>query len=135
VTIAGLAATSFTVNSATQITAVARAGTGAGAITVTTAGGTATSAAEFSYLAPPVITSLDVSTGPIAGGTTVVITGTGFTGTTSVTFGGVAAPIVSVTATEITVTTPARAEGVVSVVVTTSVGIDTEASAFTYTAS
>ena len=133
VSIAGAGAT-FTVNSATQITAVSAAGTGSGSITVTTSGGTATSAAEFTYVAPPVITSLDVETGPTSGGTTVVITGTGFTGTTSVTFGGTAAAIVSASATEITVTTPERAAGVVAVIVTSAIGSATKANAFTYTA-
>lgn len=134
VSIVGTAATSFTVNSATQITAISAAGTGSGSITVTTAGGTATSAGEFTYVAPPGITSLDVETGPVTGGTTVVITGTGFTGTTSVTFGGTAAAIVSVTVTQITVTTPARDAGNVAVVVTTAIGSATKANAFTYTA-
>jgi hypothetical protein len=133
VSIAGAGAT-FTVNSATQITAVSAAGTGSGSITVTTSGGTATSAAEFTYVAPPVITSLDVETGPTSGGTTVVITGTGFTGTTSVTFGGTAAAIVSASATEITVTTPERVAGVVAVIVTSAIGSATKANAFTYTA-
>jgi hypothetical protein len=134
VSIGGVTATSFVVNSATQISAVAAAGTGSGAVTVTTSGGTGTSATVYSYLAPPVITSLDVITGPTTGGTTVVISGTGFTGTTSVTFGGIAAAIVSTTDTAITVTTPAKPAGAVTVVVTTSVGsASSPPGAYTYT--
>ncbi len=135
VSIGGVAATSFVINSATQISAVAAAGTGSGAVTVTTPGGTGTSATVYSYLAPPVVTSLDITTGPTTGGTTVVITGTGFTGTTSVTFGGTAAAIVSTTDTAITVTTPAMPAGAVTVVVTTSVSSASSATgAYTYTA-
>ena len=133
VSIGGVAATSFVVNSATQISAVAAAGTGSGAVTVTTPGGTGTSATVYSYLAPPVVTSLDVTTGPTTGGTTVVITGTGFTGTTSVTFGGTAAAIVSTTDTAITVTTPAKPAGAVTVVVTTAVSsASSTTGAYTY---
>jgi hypothetical protein len=133
VSIGGVTATSFVVNSATQITAVAAAGTGSGAVTVTTAGGTGTSATAYSYLAPPVVTSLDVTTGSTAGGTTVVISGTGFTGTTSVTFGGTAAAIVSTTNNAITVTTPAKPAGAVTVIVTTSVSSASSATgAYTY---
>jgi hypothetical protein len=135
VSIGGVTATSFVVNSATQITAVAAAGTGSGAVTVTTAGGTGTSATVYSYLAPPVISSLNVTTGSTTGGTTVVISGTGFTGTTSVTFGGTAAAIVSTTDTAITVTTPAKPAGVVTVVVTTSVSSASSANAYTYAVS
>lgn len=134
VSIGGVTATSFVVNSATQISAVAAAGTDSGAITVTTPGGTGTSGTAYSYLAPPVITSLDVITGPTTGGTTVVINGTGFTGTTSVTFGGTAAAIVSTTNTAITVTTPAKPAGAVTVIVTTSVSsASSAAGAYTYT--
>jgi len=67
------------------------------------------------------ITSVVPPTGPAAGGTAVVITGTGFstTGTTTVSFGGAAATNVSVlSATSISCTTPAGANGPVSVSVT-----------------
>ena len=47
---------------------------------------------------------------PAAGGTSVTITGTNFTGATAVTFGGTAATGVTVvSATSITATTPAHA--------------------------
>ncbi len=74
-------------------------------------------------LAPPVISSASPSSGPTGGGTTVTLTGTGFTGATSVTFGGVAGRSVSVaSATSLTVVTPAHAGGPVDVVVTTPKG-------------
>ena len=82
------AATNLTVVSDTQITATSPAGTGTVDVTVITPGGTsATSSADSSPTwragdgrsAPP--------QGPLAGGTTVTITGTGFTGATAVDFG------------------------------------------------
>ena len=84
-------ATSFTVNSDTSITAGSPAGSaGTVDITVTTPGGTSATAAadQFTYETPPVITSLSPATGLPAGGTSVTITGTGFTGATDVDFGG-----------------------------------------------
>ena len=133
VTIGGVAALSFVVNSPTQISAITRSGTGLGVITVTTPGGIGSSTELFSYLAPPVVNSLSITTGLTTGNTRVQINGTGFTGTTSVTFGGTAAPIVSVSPTVIIVDTPARPAGVVSVNVSTTVSSTTLVNAFTYT--
>ena len=99
-------------------------------------------AGRYTYLLPlPTITALDVASGPIAGGTTVTITGTGFTGATEVTFGGVdAAGFTVVNATTITATTAAYPNllGVnttVYVFVTTAAGTSDPqmAGAFTFT--
>lgn len=55
----------------------------------------------------PVISSINPSTGPDSGGTTVTISGTGFSGTTSVLFGGTdAASFQVVSSTEIIAVTP-----------------------------
>ena len=71
----------------------------------------------------------------IAGGTAVTITGTNFTGATSITIGGIAPTAVTVvSATSITATTPAHAAGAVSVVVTTPAGTGTGTNLFTYSA-
>ena len=83
----GTAATSFVVNSATQITAVDPAeAAGTVNVTVTTSAGTsATSASDdFTYVAAasPTVTAVVPNSGPVAGGTSVVITGTNFTGAT-----------------------------------------------------
>jgi uncharacterized repeat protein (TIGR03803 family) len=79
---------SFAVDSDTQITATVPAGAKTGTtITVTTAGGTATSKAKFTVV--PEVTSFTPTSGPT--GTSVTISGNSFTGTTKVTFGGVAA--------------------------------------------
>ncbi len=81
-------------------------------------GGTVTRASAFTYQAPPTITSLAPTAGPTAGGTDVVITGTGFQAGASVRFGAALATVLQVSATSITVRTPAGAAGTVSVSVT-----------------
>jgi hypothetical protein len=71
---------------------------------------------------PPTLAAVTPNTGPAAGGTAVIITGTGFDSVVSVTFGGVAATITHETPTAIEVTTPAGRTGAVDVVVTTNDG-------------
>ena len=134
------AATSYTVNSATQITATAPAGTaGTVDITITTAGGTSstTVADQFTYAAAPAVTSLSRSAGPAAGGTTVVLTGTSFTAATAVRFGTTAAASFTVDSpTQITAVSPAGAAGTVDLSVTTAGGTSAAIAAdrFTYIA-
>jgi hypothetical protein len=132
-----VAATSFTVVSDTKITAVSPAQSGAHYITVTTTGGTsATSAAAiYTYTAPaPAISSISPSSGPPAGGTSVTITGTGFTGATKVAFGGVAASSFNVVSdTQITAVSPAQAAGAHHIVVTGPGGTSALVSADVYT--
>ena len=84
-----LAAGSFTVNGATQITATSPAGTGTVDVTVTTPGGTSapSSADQFGYVSAPTVTGINPITGPPAGGTSVTITGTNLNGATAVRFG------------------------------------------------
>ncbi len=82
----------------------------------------------------PTVTGVLPSTGSTSGGTTVTISGTNFTGTSSVTFNGSAATAITVvSATSITCTTPAGVAGAASVIVTTPNGTNTPNSAFTYT--
>ena len=67
----------------------------------------------------PTIISVSPGSGSSSGGTIVTITGTNFTGTTAVTFGGIVATNLNIaSATSITVTTPAHVAGAVDVVVT-----------------
>jgi ABC-type transport system substrate-binding protein len=82
----------YTVDSDTQITAHVWPGAKTGKVTVTGPGGTATSAANFSVTLE--ISALSPSKGPA--GTTVTITGTGFTGATAVRFNGTPAQSFSV---------------------------------------
>ncbi|MGA9882350.1 MAG: FG-GAP-like repeat-containing protein [Candidatus Acidiferrales bacterium] len=89
---------------------------------------------------PPVLTVSGVSpnSGPAAGGTSVTITGTDFTGVTAVMFGSAAATSFTVVSTtQITATSPAAgAAGAVDVKVTTSAGTSATSAAdeFTYVA-
>jgi hypothetical protein len=128
VSFGGIPAAALTVNSATQITATTPAGwPGIVDVTVTTpVGVSATSSADqFTFIAPvPTITGLAPNLGPVAGGTSVVITGTNFTGATAVSFGTVAATTFVVNSdSQITVTAPAGlAAGAVDITVTTPAG-------------
>jgi len=118
-------ATSFTVNSATSITATAPAGTGTVDVTVTSATGTSpTSAADrFTYVKAPTVTALKPKIGPVGGGTTVVIAGTELTGATSVKFGTESASFTVTSSKAITaVAPPAAAAGYSFVTVTTPGG-------------
>lgn|GEM_PF-3268464 len=82
----------------------------------------------------PVVTSVSPNSSTTDGGITVTITGTQLTGTTGVTFGGIAATNVTVVSdTQVTVTNPANAEGTAVIVVTTGTGSDVNAITFTYT--
>ena len=130
-------AASYTVNSATQITASSPPGSaGIVDITVTTAGGTsATSASDqFTYVAAPTVTGINPTYGPTAGGTSVTITGTNLGNATGVTIGGNACTFLSAnTATSVTCTTAAHAAGTVSVLVTTVGGTNSANTLFAYT--
>ena len=126
------AATSFTVNSDTQITATVPAGTGTVNVTVTTAGGTS-NAVAYTYVAVPVLTSLSPNQGPLVGGNTVILTGSHFTSASAVKFGATAATSFTVNSdTQITATVPAGT-GTVNVTVTTPGGTS-NAVAYTYVA-
>ena len=84
---------------------------------------------------PPVITDIDPEDGGVAGGTSVTITGSGFTTSadTDVYFDGAAASsVVVVDSYTVTCDSPAHSAGTVDVQVTTSFGSDTLANAFTY---
>lgn len=71
----------------------------------------------------PVVKKLAPTTGPAAGGTTVTISGTGFTGATAVSFGPTPAASFKVDSpTSITAVSPAGTAGTVDVTVTTSGG-------------
>jgi predicted extracellular nuclease len=102
----GTAAVSYVVNSDTSITAIVPLGVTSGPISVVTPGGTATSSTNFSFVftPAPTITSFAPPNAPI--GTSLVITGTNFTGATSVTINGLAALFLVNSNTQITATIP-----------------------------
>ncbi|MFF9785189.1 IPT/TIG domain-containing protein, partial [Streptomyces nigrescens] len=80
----------------------------------------------------PVVTSVSPAQGAPAGGTSVTITGSGFTGATMVRFGANGTTFVIVSDTQITAKTPAGA-GTVQVTVTAPTGTSTQSVFFTYT--
>jgi hypothetical protein len=120
--------TSFNVLSNTSLSVYIPAGETAETvnITVTTIGGTTprTSTDQYTYVAPPpapVVSGISPNTGTALGGTTVTITGTGFTNVVYVSFGGYAAQSFTINSdTSITAVTPApNYDGTVDVTVQT----------------
>ncbi|MEO5974866.1 MAG: IPT/TIG domain-containing protein [Ilumatobacteraceae bacterium] len=136
VTFGGTAGTSISNVSATSVTVVTPTkAAGAVDVILITPGGTATSPSNYTFVAAPTITGFSSSSGPAAGGTTVTITGTNLSGTTSVTFDGTAGTSISnVSATSVTVITPAHAAGPVNVVLSTVGGTATATNGFTFIA-
>jgi len=136
----GATASNFVVNSATQITATSPAGgPGTVDITVTTPDGTSvTSAADqYTYVSAPTVTSIGPKTGPTGGGTSVTITGTGFSVAPpvgAVKFGAANATYTINSSTQITATSPANSAGVYDITVTTVGGTSAVSAAdqFTY---
>jgi RHS repeat-associated protein len=130
-------ATTFTVASATSISATSPGGSGTVNITVTTPGGTSSqiTADHFSYLPAPAVTKISPGSGPAAGGTKVTITGTGFTDASAVKFGSKKATTFKVaSATSISATSPSGS-GTVDITVTTPGGTSSKVTAdhFSYT--
>jgi len=128
------AATSFTVDSDTQITATVPTGATTGTISVTDTEGTATSATTFTVTPSPTPTLTSFAPTSGAEGDTITLTGTGFTGASAVTFNGTAATTFTVDSdTSITVTVPTGAT-TGAIVVTTPGGTATSATDFTVSA-
>jgi N-acetylneuraminic acid mutarotase len=105
VTFNGANATTFTVESSTQIKAKVPADATTGNIAVTTPGGTASSSLPFMPL--PKITGLSPTSGPA--GTSVVLTGSNLLGTTAVVFDVANATFTVNSAMQITATVPVDA--------------------------
>jgi hypothetical protein len=91
-------------------------------VTVTAVGGTSNGVA-YTYVPAPVVSSISPTSGAVAGGNTVTITGTGFTGATRVLFGSSPATAFTVvSATQITAVAPAAPVAPVAVTVVTAGG-------------
>ncbi len=132
VTIDGLEA-SITSRTATALTFNTPVGTvGAKNIVLTTYGPTLTSTGAYTYLPLPSITSLSVTSGPVAGGTSTIVTGTNLASITVATIGGANATRASNTSTSITLTTPVGTAGAKDLVITNVNGTITLSGAFTY---
>jgi hypothetical protein len=105
-------------------------------VVVTTAGGSSTTgaASRYTYVAAPVVTAVSPSSGPVAGGQTVAVTGTNLTGATEVRFGAArTTPAAGGTATSLTCTTPAGGAGPVDVSVSTDGGTSAASAGAKYT--
>ena len=128
--------TAVTVTSSTQINAMSPAGS-SGTVSLTVTDPDTQSASlpsGFTYSSAPTVSSVSPNSGPVTGGTTVKILGSGFQSGASVAFGGLAAISVTlVSSTEIQAVSPVSPAGTVSIAVTnTNSQSGTLASAFTY---
>src|SRR5262249_50684751 len=135
-----VAASSFTVNSSTKITATSPAEpAGTVDITVTTASGTSATGASDRYTynaaAVPGIGSINTTSGGTGGGPPVMITGSNFLGATGVFFGSTPATSFTVASNiSMTATSPPHDAGTVDITVTTYSGTSalTSVDRFTY---
>jgi len=128
----GIPATSVTQISAFQVRAVVPVGATTGKVSATnTAGDVGTSSANFTVLQPPAITSFTPATGPA--GTGVVISGSNFTGATSVKFNTTTATFAVNGAGQITATVPSGAT-TGKITVTGPAGSGVSSQSFTVTA-
>ena len=135
VTVGGTAATLVNVVDSTTITATTPMHA-SGAVTVAVTNPdtqTGQKAGAFTYVAAPNPTLIAPPAGSSNGGSMVTLTGTGFAAGATVTLGGSAALVGTITATSISAMTSAHAPGTVDVVVKNSDGqTGTLAAAFTY---
>lgn len=132
VTIGGVAAT-ITAKTATSITVTTPAGTvGTKNVVVTTYGHTLTSSNAYTYLPLLTVTSLSVTSGPVGGGTSTVITGTNLSSITVAKIGGANATRSTNTSTSLTITTPSGSAGAQDLLLTNANGTITVVGAFTY---
>jgi hypothetical protein len=122
----GSTAASFHVLSDTQMTATSPPNaSGNHNISVISAGGTSanSSADVFNYVPGPAIAGITPSLGPPAGGTSVLIFGTGFASATSVSFGAVPATSFQVlSGGQISAVSPPESPGTRDISVTTAAG-------------
>lgn len=130
-------ATFVIVDGATQIRATAPAASGTVQITVEVAGvpSPQTPAAQFSY-AGPSVTAVSPIAGPLAGGTTVIITGTNFSLPSTVYLGATTVPNTYISPTQLSIVTPAvtaSAELHITVQSLSGRSAESPADVFTYT--
>ncbi|MFE5584540.1 IPT/TIG domain-containing protein [Kitasatospora sp. NPDC056531] len=96
---------SVSADTANQLTVISPPGSGTVPVTVVAPGGTSNQAL-FQYVPPPTVTGIDPISGPIAGGTSVTISGIGLRTAHSVTFGATPVRPTVVSDTQLTVTAP-----------------------------
>jgi hypothetical protein len=130
-------AASVTFVSATSLKAVTAGTKPGGALNVIVTnpdGSSGTKTGAFTFISPPIATSVSPASGFTAGGQHITITGTGFAAGATVTVGGSPATSVTVTGTTtITAVAPAHASGVAVIVVKNPDGqTSTLAAGYTY---
>lgn len=116
----GGAACAVAAETSTSITCTTGVGTtGAQIVTITNPDGQTDTYSFFTYLDAPTLTSISPVGGPLAGGTSVTITGTNFYTGATVTFNGASCSgLTVVSSTTITCTTPGGLAGAATVIVT-----------------
>ena len=124
----GTASSSVTLVSSVQLAATVPTGATTGLITVTTAGGTATTGTAFTVLAVPSISSFTPTSGGV--GTSVTLTGANLLGATAVKFNGTTATFTVISSTKIVFGIPTGAK-TGNIAVTTAGGTATSSSKFT----
>lgn len=128
--------TAVTVASSSQINALTPAeSSGTVAVTVNDSDGQSASLpSAFTFTSGPSVSGISPDSGPVTGGTTVTVLGSGFQSGANVEFGGLAATSVTlVSSTELQAVSPASTGGTVSIAVTnTDSQTTTLASAYTY---
>ncbi|MEU3347520.1 IPT/TIG domain-containing protein [Streptomyces sp. NPDC006700] len=103
-------------------------------VSITTAGGLTTGRLSYTYVDPPQFGGLSATSGPVAGGTVVDLTGKNLTTTAAVSFNGVFAQFSIGSDTVLAaIVPPGSAPGPVDVTVTTAGGSATLPDAYTYT--
>jgi hypothetical protein len=134
VTIGGNPATVTSGPTSTSVTVTAPASTAVGATTVVINAPGGSAGGTYTYDALPTVSGISPAQGSENGGTSVTLTGTGFTGATAVKFGATNGTSLNVVSnTSITVTSPVHAVGPVDVTVVTPAGTSATAAADTFT--
>lgn len=134
VSIGNVLATNLAVVSDTSITATTPPNAvGPQSVIVSGSDGSNVANTLYSYTAvAPVLASITPTGGPAVGGTAVALTGSGFTGATTVTVGGIITPFSVVSDNTITLTTLVGAVGAQPIIVTTPAGATDGTVMYTY---
>jgi hypothetical protein len=130
-------ASSVTVHSETEITAVTAAGSaGSDEVIVTDTAGVSSGGPSYTYVAPPKpsVSAISPAEGSTLAGTSVTITGSGFVSGATVKIGNRATAVQVVSATEITAKTASDAAGSEEVVVTDANGVSSGGPSYRYVA-
>ncbi len=131
----GSKASSVTVHSETEITAVTpSASAGSDEVVVTDEHGTSSGGPKYTYVAPPVpaVTSVSPAEGSTHGGAAVTIKGSGFVSGATVKIGTKASSVKVHSETEITAVTPSASAGSDEVIVTDENGVSSGGPKYTF---